>query len=207
MENINNSDLEILFNFFNQVYPISQKEFDLVAQVTMKKSYKKGDYILNLNQIETKTSFVLSGTVHQYVIIEGDIFTIDITLPGMSFNCFTSFIDKTPSNQIQLAITDVQVLYIEKEDSEKLLIESFPFCYIYTKLYEQVHLEREKRSLILQHKNAFKRFELFLSTITKSQLFIKEVPQKLIANYLSLSPETYSRVKKEYYKTLKKQIC
>jgi hypothetical protein len=61
-------------------------------------------------------------------------------------------------------------------------------------------LEREKRSLVLQYKNAYKKFELFLLSIAKSEDFLKEVPQKLIANYLSLTPETYSRVKKKYLK-------
>jgi DNA-directed RNA polymerase specialized sigma subunit len=52
----------------------------------------------------------------------------------------------------------------------------------------------------LQHKDAGKKYELFLKTIEKSKIFIEEIPQKLIANYLGMSPETYSRVKKEYLK-------
>jgi CRP-like cAMP-binding protein len=97
-------------------------------------------------------------------------------------------------------MTDVEVLYFKKQDIEKLLLKSQPFCYIYTKLFEQVHLEREKRSLLLQHKDVFKKYELFLKTIEKSKVFIEEIPQKLIANYLSMTPESYSRVKKEYLK-------
>ena len=118
----------------------------------------------------------------------------------MSFNNFTSFVEETPSNQIQEVIAYSEILYLEKKDSEKLLIENPSFCYIYSKLYEQVHLEREKRSLLLKHKNAGKRFELFLDTIQKSNRFLNEVSQKLIASYLNLTPETYSRVKKSYCK-------
>jgi len=200
MESLQKSDKEIFLNFMNQIHPLNEKEFIRIIDVTKKKAFKKGETILNLGQIETKTSFVLSGTVHQYVIIDGDFFTIDISLSGMGFNCFTSFVDETPSNQIQQALTDVQILYLEKESTEKLLLECPSFCYIYNKLYEQVHLEREKRTLLLQHKNAYKRFELFLTTIAKSHRFMEEVSQKLIANYLNLTPETYSRVKKEYFR-------
>lgn len=196
----------ILFDFFNQVHPITALEFKPIAEVLKKKNYKKGEFILNIGQVETKTSFLLKGFVHQYVIIEGELFTIDFSLSGMGFNNFTSYMENSPSNQIQKAVTDVEILYLEKKDVERLLLESQPFCYSYTKLFEQVHLEREKRSLLLQHKDAYKKYELFLRTIEKSKVFLEEIPQKLIANYLSMSPETYSRVKREYLKNNKNHL-
>jgi CRP/FNR family transcriptional regulator, anaerobic regulatory protein len=200
MEILKASEEEMLYSFFEQVYPLTKEDFKNIVKYIKKKEFKKGDFILEMGQIENKTSFILKGVVHQFVIIDDESFTIDISLPGMSFNNFTSFVDETPSNQIQEVIADSEILYLEKKDSEKLLIENPSFCYIYSKLYEQVHLEREKRSLLLQHKNAEKRFELFLDTIQKSSRFLKEVSQKLIASYLNLTTETYSRVKKSYYK-------
>lgn len=194
------SEKELLFNFFNQVHPLTKIEFESIVHVFKKKSFKKSELILSAGQIETKTSLVLKGVVHQYVIVDGNLCTIDFSLSGMSYNSFTSYVENSPSNQIQEALTDVEIIFIEKSDAEKLLITNHYFCYIYTKLYEQVHLEREKRSLLLQHKNAYKKFELFLNTITKSENFLSEIPQKLIANYLSITPETYSRVKKKYFK-------
>lgn len=194
------SDKEMLYSFFEQVYPLTKDDFNNIVKYIKKEEFRKGDFILKMGQIENKTCFILTGVVHQFVIIDDVTFTIDISLPGMSFNNFTSFVEETTSNQIQEVIADSEILFLEKKDSEKLLIETPSFCYIYSKLYEQVHLEREKRSLLLQHKNAEKRFELFLDTIQKSNRFLNEVSQKLIASYLNLTPETYSRVKKSYYK-------
>ncbi|CAM3306751.1 Crp/Fnr family transcriptional regulator [Zobellia roscoffensis] len=190
----------ILFDFFNQVYPLTENDFEPLAKVIRKKKIKKGEFLLDIGQVETKTSLVLKGFIHQYTIIEDNLFTIDFSLTGMSFNNFTSYMENSPSNQIQEALTDSEIIYFEKEDIDKLLLQSHPFSFIYTKLFEQVHLEREKRSLILQHKNAYKKYELFLSTISKSKRFLEEVPQKLIANYLGMTAETYSRVKKAYLK-------
>ncbi|MBT9190337.1 Crp/Fnr family transcriptional regulator [Zobellia russellii] len=190
----------ILFDFFNQVYPLTEKDFEPLAKVIRKKKIKKGEFLLDIGQVETKTSLVLKGFIHQYTIIEDNLFTIDFSLAGMSFNNFTSYMENSPSDQVQEALTDSEIIYFEKEDIDKLLLESHPFSIIYTKLFEQVHLEREKRSLILQHKNAYKKYELFLNTISKSKRFLEEVPQKLIANYLGMTAETYSRVKKTYLK-------
>ncbi|WP_276165777.1 Crp/Fnr family transcriptional regulator [Zobellia alginiliquefaciens] len=190
----------ILFDFFNQVYPLTENDFEPLAKVIRKKKIKKGEFLLDIGQVETKTSLVLKGFIHQYTIIEDNLFTIDFSLTGMSFNNFTSYMENSPSNQIQEALTDSEIIYFEKEDIDKLLLLSHPFSFIYTKLFEQVHLERERRSLILQHKNAYKKYELFLITISKSKRFLEEVPQKLIANYLGMTAETYSRVKKTYLK-------
>jgi CRP-like cAMP-binding protein len=200
MKMLKDSEQDLLYSFFEKIYPLAKYDFKNIVKYIKKKEYKKGEFVLNIDQIENKTSFILKGIIHQLVIIDNEAFTIDISLPGMSFNNFTSFVEETPSNQIQEVIADSEILYLEKKDSEKLLIENPSFCYIYSKLYEQVHLEREKRSLLLQHKNAGKRFELFLDTIQKSNRFLNEVSQKLIASYLNLTPETYSRVKKSYYK-------
>jgi CRP-like cAMP-binding protein len=197
---LKDSEQDLLYSFFEKIYPLAKYDFKNIVKYIKKKEYKKGEFVLNIDQIENKTSFILKGIIHQLVIIDNEAFTIDISLPGMSFNNFTSFVEETPSNQIQEVIADSEILYLEKKDSEKLLIENPSFCYIYSKLYERVHLEREKRSLLLQHKNAGKRFELFLDTIQKSNRFLNEVSQKLIASYLNLTPETYSRVKKSYYK-------
>ncbi|MDO6519284.1 Crp/Fnr family transcriptional regulator [Zobellia uliginosa] len=190
----------ILFDFFNQVYPLTEKDFEPLAKAIRKKKIKKGELLLDIGQVETKTSLVLEGFIHQYTIIEDNLFTIDFSLAGMSFNNFTSYMENSPSNQVQEALIDSEIIYFEKEDIDKLLLQSHPFSIIYTKLFEQVHLEREKRSLILQHKNAYKKYELFLNTISKSKRFLEEVPQKLIANYLGMTAETYSRVKKTYLK-------
>lgn len=108
----------ILFNFFNQVYPITEIDFIPIVKNIKKKSYKKGEIVLGIGDIETKTSLVLKGFIHQYVIIEENLFTIDFSLSGMSYNNFTSYMENSPSNQIQEAITDVEILYFEKNDIE-----------------------------------------------------------------------------------------
>ncbi|MGB6153210.1 MAG: Crp/Fnr family transcriptional regulator [Pricia sp.] len=190
---------EVLYHQLSQVFPLTQEEFEPIAAILQVQTYKKGDRILDFGQVERRTNMVISGSVHQYIFIDGEAFTIDISLSGMYFNNYKSYLEETPSIETQEALTDTEVLYMEKKDSEKLLLESHSFCYIYMKSWEQTHLEREKRSWVLQNKNANKRFELFMTTNKNAKRYLEEVSQKKIAEYLSLSPETFSRVKKAYF--------
>lgn len=92
------SEQDMLYSFFEQVYPLTKDDFKNIVKYIKKKEYKKGEFVLNIDQIENKTSFILKGIIHQLVIIDNEAFTIDISLPGMSFNNFTSFVEETPSN-------------------------------------------------------------------------------------------------------------
>jgi signal-transduction protein with cAMP-binding, CBS, and nucleotidyltransferase domain len=134
----------ILFNSFSQIYPLSKEDFKLFMQSFKSESYKKGDEILSFGQIENRTSMVLNGMVHQTVIIGNEIFTVDISLSGMYYNNLKSYLEESPSIEVQTALTDLDILYIEKEAAEQLRYENHAFCYIYSKSWEKTHLEREK---------------------------------------------------------------
>jgi len=189
---------ETLYNLFSKIYPLSKEEFEVIMKSFKTKKYKKGDEILSYGQIERRTSCVLSGIVKQTVIINGEIFTNDISLSGMYYNNFISYLAETPSIETQTALTDVEILYLEKDVAEKLRYENHAFCYIYSKSWEKTHSEREKRSYMLQNKNAYMRFEIFMKTNENAKRYLEEVPQHIIAEYLSLTAETLSRVKKEF---------
>jgi hypothetical protein len=53
---------------------------------------------------------------------------------------------------------------------------------------------------MLQNKNAFKRFELFINTNENTKKYLEEAPQRIIAEYLNLTPEIFSRVKKDFFR-------
>jgi len=135
-----------------------------------------------------------------YTYIDGEIFTINISLPGMLFNSLDSYLYNKPTSEIQEVISDVEILFLEKKDAEQLMLNNNIFCYIYAKLYEQVLSEREQRTLILQYRDAYKRFEHFINLIPEAKLYLHKVPQKLVASYLGLAPETFCRVKTHFFK-------
>ena len=118
----------------------------------------------------------------------------------MIYSSVISYVEDEESRQMQVALTDVEVLCIEKNDMEELFATVPSITYIYYKVLERVHVEREKRTLLLQNRSAVNRFEGFIKNLSHAEYFLREVPQKLIASYLNLTPETYSRVRKEYLK-------
>lgn len=165
----------------------------------MSKSYKKGEHLLLKGQTEKRISFLDQGIVHQYRVINKKPVTINIAVTGMVFNSFTSYSLGMPSEQQQLAISDVTIYYLEKKLVDELIRSDHKFCYFYLKKQEEIHLERELRSRILQNKAADTRFKQFVELDRKADYYLNYVPNKLVASYLNLTPETLSREKSRYF--------
>lgn len=117
----------------------------------------------------------------------------------MFFNSFTSYTLSNPSLQQQTAIREVEIFSISKEIVDELAKTNHAFCYYYMKQQQQIHLERELRSRILQTKSATARFEQFIELDKKAKYYLDNVPNKIVASYLNLTAETFSRVKSKHY--------
>lgn len=200
MSVLSQSDIEFVHRLFSKVTSISSTDFEVLGKYLKKASFKKGDNILEIGQVETSISIVTKGVVHMHTYIDGELFTINISIPGMLYNSLNSYINSSPTLENQVAVSDVEILYLEKSDSEYLMQNNHAFCYVYAKLFEYQLSEREHRTLLLQYKSALKRFELFMSSSTNAKLYLQEVPQKLVAQYLGLAPETFCRAKSQYFK-------
>lgn len=203
MPTLTDNDIKLVHNLFSQITSVSVSDIDLIGSFLKKTTYKKDEKIQELGQKDTRVNLVVKGVVHSFTYIDGEVFTINIALSGMLFNSLDSYIYNLPTSEIQQAITDVDILYLEKNDVDTLMQNNNTFCYIYAKLFELQLSQREQRTLLLQYKSASKRFELFLNTITNAQRYLQEVPQKLVAQYLGLAPETYCRIKNQYLKSSK----
>jgi len=200
MPAITQRDLELVYNLFSQITPVTGADIEDVLTHLKKAKYNKNELIIDIGQTETHVNFVIKGIVHMYTYIDGEIFTINLSLPGMVFNSLDSYLYKKPTCEVQEVVSDVEMLYLHKTDAEKLMLTNNTFCFIYAKLFEQVLSNREQRTLMLQYKDAYKRFEYFINLIPDAKLYLQEVPQKLIASYMGLAPETFCRVKNQYFK-------
>ena len=197
------SDYLLLRKFFTMATPVNDDLFDQFSILFEKKEFSKGEFILKEGEVETKSNIVVKGVVHQYVYDEDAIITTNITPKGLAFNSLKSYIDESPSFEIHEAITDVELLYIEKKDIENLASENKEFCYLLYKIYANILLDRENRMFMLQYRSPAKRFIIFHELIERSQWILDGTPDKFIASYLNMTPQQYSKEKRKVQKNLK----
>lgn len=191
------------YRYLKSEFKITEELLEKLISNFQRKDYKKGEHILLKGETENTIKFVENGIVHQYRIKNKKLVTINIAIPGMIFNSFTSYALQEPSSQQQTTVNNVTIYSLTREAIESLLKTNHDFCYLYLKKQEQIHLERELRWRILMNKAASSRFDYFMKNDVKAEYYLKYAPNKLVASYLNISPETLSREKRIFYQNFK----
>ncbi|WP_321289557.1 hypothetical protein [uncultured Sunxiuqinia sp.] len=205
MSNLSLHDIELLHTFLKPDNQLTAKTFHEISKYFTKYSYKKGESILKIGEIETKANIVVKGIVHQYIFDEEDSKTINITPEGLSFNNLKSYVQGSPSLEVHEAIMDTEIISIEKNDIEILAQSNHQFSYLMFKVYERILLDRENRMIVLQYRNPSKRFSLFHEIVERANWILKNTQDKYVASYLNMTPQQYSREKNIFFKSIKPQ--
>ncbi len=205
MNNLNSHDIELLHTFLKHDSLLSEKTIKEVSKYLTKYSFKKGESILKIGEVETKANIVVKGVVHQYLFDEIDSKTLNITPEGFGFNNLKSYIEGSPSLEVHEAITDTEIISIEKNHIEILAQNNHEFSYVMFKVFERILLDRENRMVVLQYRNPSKRFSLFHEIVERANWILKNTQDKYVASYLNMTPQQYSREKNLFLKNKKYQ--
>ncbi len=112
---VEEADFNALYHFFSSSATLETEVFNKMCSFLKKKQFLKGEPILRAGEIETKSSLVIKGIVHQYIFDNNVAITTNLTPQGLPFNSLKSYIEASPSIEIHEAITDVEIIYMEKK--------------------------------------------------------------------------------------------
>jgi len=180
--------------FLSSIVPFSDNDWNLFNKRLIYKEFKKNDLILRTGEVENFMYFLVDGVsrIFQY---KNDIeYTLRFNFPITPFNSYASFITQTPSIINVEAITDVKVLRISYNDMQSLYDESKMAERLGRRLIELLYVQREIKELQMHSKTA----EDYYSELVKSnEELTGQIPQKYIASYLGITPESLSRIKRK----------
>lgn len=165
----------------------------IVAAVPIQ-SFAKGQTLLKQGDTPTSNYFVIAGCVRQYLDDEnGKEVTVDFFVENDPIN-MVSYADIAEESKYSLVCLEPCLLVIcpHNEESEvdnpeiAKMIQGF-FNGQFTQLQEDYATFK-----IMSPEGRFKAF------VTKKPDLLKRVPQHILASYLNITPETFSRFKKKY---------
>ncbi|MGY4539760.1 CRP-like cAMP-binding protein [Mucilaginibacter sp. UYNi724] len=164
-------------------------------QLSTKKLFKKSEYFIKEGEICKHVAFVLSGSLRSYYTSDKDEeITYCITFPNSLMTAYSSFLTALPTQENIQAITQTEVLIIQKAKFEKLTQQNSSWVYFLKAIAEQQYIELERRIFQLQRSDAAKRY----TDLMKNQPeYIQKIPLQYIASYLGISQRHLSRIRKE----------
>lgn len=155
----------------------------------------KGEYLYEYGSTCRAIYFINEGAVrHLHYDDGGNEVTCDFTFDNNFLTDYNSFINQVPSSYLFEALEPVKYLYISKKRLEKLY-ENYPE--LRTLARKEAESTALKVTTMAQSLITHKAEKRYLNLLENQPNIIRRVPQKYIASYLGIAPESLSRIRKK----------
>lgn len=172
----------------------------LIMAITQIKDLHEKTLTIERNQFlkikgstDTNIYFIESGSLRIYILDDCEEQIIRFGYSNDLIVSLDSFLTEKPSDFYIQAIKKTIVKVIPKSSFMDFISQSEENKMMWTKILEDLvlqQMEREKDILTASPKERYNR------VLKRSPRLFQEIPNKHIANYLRMSPETLSRLKK-----------
>ncbi|PAM94367.1 Crp/Fnr family transcriptional regulator [Flavobacterium sp. IR1] len=152
----------------------------------------RNEFLKVKGSIDTNLYYVESGSVRIFVLDEYQEQTIRFGYKENLIVSLDSFLTGKPSDLFIQAIKKTVVRVISKQQIDKFL-ETESNRNLWIKILENLVIQQMEREIDILTNSPKERYERVLK---RSPQLFQEIPNRHIANYLRMSPETLSRLKK-----------
>lgn len=184
-----------LTNYLKEIFDLSKEDEHFANRYFEKKEIKKGDILLNSGEICTHLYFVSDGLLRTFHINKNGSEFTRLFVPERKFcTVLLSFQEKISSPATVQALENSTIYSISHTNFKKVIAESPTAKNIYTHILEEYQNFQITRLEFLTTLNPQEKVEQFLA---ENSALEKRISSKVIASYLQITPETYSRCKKK----------
>lgn len=185
--------LKQLKDYIQELLPeLTEDTWDSFVQKTVIREYKKGQTVYKQGIVCSYVSFVCSGLLRSYYLVDGKEIITAFGPENCYFSEYESFLSRQPSLMYTDAIEDTIVIDVSYNDLQELYAK-YPQCEKVGRLiaeYLFVHLANKNSSYLLNTPE--ERYAKFLE---EYEMIQQRIPQYMIASYLGITPEALSRIR------------
>jgi CRP-like cAMP-binding protein len=185
--------MDELRSFLKQLDAFDKKELDESLTCFKKVQIERDGFYVNEGDVCKKAAFIKKGIFKLYYNLDGVERIMLFFKENQFVTDYYSFLTQTPSKRPIQAIEDSIVYNITYNDFQKLFDKSKKWERVGRMLAERAYIYSVQRANRIIHDDPDTRFMTFLK---EYPTLLQRVPQYMIASYLNMTPETYSRVKK-----------
>jgi len=189
---MNSEELALLKEAFPSISFTEELEQRFVS-FWEEKHFSKGDFLTEAGRKERYFYFVLEGVQMIYLIDnKGDRRVFGFTYRGDFSGVYPSFIQNRTSDYFLECLGKTRVLAMNLENYLNLFKVYPEFNQWRCLFYQQILLGRHQREVELLMLSSEERYTKFMRRCPEPLL---NIPQKYLASYLNMKPETFSRLR------------
>jgi CRP-like cAMP-binding protein len=185
---------DLYFQNFNSKVLLTGEEKELIKNYLTVKKIRKRQYLLQDGDVCKSVAFVEKGALRLYQVSEdGTEHIVHFALQGQFMTDLYSFFTNEPSVCNIDAIEDSELVLITKSASDELRKLSSKYQEYIFQLTSEAYIQLQRRLASIISLTLEERYKDLTANYPD---IIQRVPQRMIASYMGLTPETLSRVRK-----------
>ncbi len=181
-----------LLTFLNQFIKISPEEFAELIAWTEPRQFEKRTILTKPGEVEEYMYFITSGLVRKYFLKKDHEIITHIVKEGGILGSGESFLTGEPSRYFVETLEPTTAFAISRQKLEEMYKSSKKWEKLGRVITTQYFLVQEMRLMDNIRYSTRERFVKFMNENTD---LLQRVPQKYLASYLNIKPETFSRLK------------
>ena len=183
----------IFLSYLRKFVNVTDEEFTKLFEPILKvRRFGKKELLIKSGEVENYFNFVTRGLVRKYYKKNGTEINTQISTEGHIILSQQSFLSREPSEYYIEAIEPTVVISIRYDKLEELYTQSKKMEHLgrLVVTYMMIISDRWQMQMIKMTPR-----ERFLTFVMKNPELMQRVPQKYLASYLNIKPETFSRFK------------
>ena len=181
------------FSYLNKFVPISQEEFrEFIQPYLIERRFEKKEIVSEAGEVEEYLNFIVHGLVRKYYLQDNDEVNTQISHEGHLIHAQESFHSRKPSEYFVETVEPTTFVSVTYDDLEKLYSRHIKLERLGRLVitYTMVQKDRWQMQMIKMPPR-----ERFLFFVDRHPDLLQRVPQKHLASFLNIQPETFSRFK------------
>jgi CRP-like cAMP-binding protein len=184
--------LEYVRQFISKHIELTEEEFQLFASKLQLVSFDKKTKLVEIGEVATTFYFVLKGISRRYFYRGKQEVITHLIKEGGMMGSVISFLTGQPSRYALETIEPVTAYSLSKKDLDELYSMDKKWEKFGRKIITAFFLQVENQIL---DNIRYSTKERFINFMKHNPELVLRVPQKYLASYLEIQPETFSRLK------------
>lgn len=184
----------LFLSFINSLTTIPEQEAAIFVSYFEIKKYKKNALLLREGDVANEAYFVLKGGLRQFFSTENGLEkSCNFIFEGEFFTDLESFSRKSRASTTIVALEPTECLVITCTKLVEAIERSAVIAELCRTIVENIATDTIKR---IQSFLSLSPEQQFKALIDKNPQLLQRVPQRYIAQYLGLAPESLCRIRK-----------
>ncbi len=178
--------------YVSKFVSLSEDEFSYMSGLFEVRNFEKRQRLVNEGEVELFLNFIVMGLARKFFVRKNEEMVMQFSCENEIVCSFDSFLSGDVSNFSVEAIEPMMVFSISLENVENLYEFSPKMERLGRLIATQEYLKKESFEY---NRIRLTSQERFINFIRNNGNLLQRVPQKYLASYLNMKPETFSRLK------------